>query len=95
MRNDLQVAAISLRPQLELVPETGLSFGALGGIVSGSGPTCAFLAQDEEQALDIAAALSGSGMCRLSCTQRDLPMVRRWLIPGRRVRSSARASEWL
>ncbi len=63
MRNDLQVASISLRPQLELVLETGLSFGALGGIVSGSGPTCAFLARDEEQALDIAAALSGSGMC--------------------------------
>ena len=63
MRNDLQAAAISLRPQLELVLETGLSFGALGAIVSGSGPTCAFLARDEEQALDIAAALSGSGMC--------------------------------
>ncbi len=61
--NDLQVAAISLRPTLELVLETGMSFGALGGIVSGSGPTCAFLARDEDDALDIAAALSASGTC--------------------------------
>ncbi len=63
MTNDLQSASISLRPSLELVLETGLAFGALGGIVSGSGPTCAFLARDEEQALDIATGLSGSGTC--------------------------------
>lgn len=63
LTNDLQPAAISLRPSLELVLETGLAFGALGGIVSGSGPSCAFLARDEEQALDIATALSGSGTC--------------------------------
>ena len=37
--------------------------GALGGIVSGSGPSFAFLARDEDQALDIATALSGSGTC--------------------------------
>ena len=63
LRNDLQPAAVSMRPALELVLETGLSFGALGGVVSGSGPTCAFLARDADQALDIAAALSGSGLC--------------------------------
>lgn len=63
LTNDLQAAAISLRPSLELVLETGLAFGALGGIVSGSGPSCAFLARDEDQALDIATALSGSGTC--------------------------------
>lgn len=63
MVNELQPAAISLRPSLELVLETGLAFGALGGIVSGSGPSCAFLARDEDHALDIASALSGSGTC--------------------------------
>ncbi len=63
LSNDLQAAAIQLRPSLELVLETGLAFGALGGIVSGSGPTCAFLARDEDHALDIATALSGSGTC--------------------------------
>ncbi len=61
--NDLQSAAISLRPSLELVLETGLAYGALGAIVSGSGPSCAFLVRDEDQALDIASALSGSGTC--------------------------------
>ncbi len=61
--NDLQPAAISLRPSLELVLETGLAYGALGGVVSGSGPSCAFLVRDEDQALDIASALSGSGTC--------------------------------
>ncbi len=61
--NDLQSAAISLRPSLELVLETGIAYGALGAIVSGSGPSCAFLVRDEDQALDIASALSGSGTC--------------------------------
>jgi len=64
LSNDLQFAAISLRPELEMVLEAGLSYGALGGIVSGSGPTCAFLVRDEEQALDVAVGLSGSGLCR-------------------------------
>lgn len=64
LSNDLQPAAISLRPGLELVLEAGLAAGALGGIVSGSGPTCAFLVDDREQALDVAASLTGSGTCR-------------------------------
>ena len=63
LSNDLQSAAISLRPELELILETGRSYGALGAIVSGSGPTCAFLARDDEQALDVAVALSASGLC--------------------------------
>jgi 4-diphosphocytidyl-2-C-methyl-D-erythritol kinase len=63
MSNDLQAAATSLRPGLDRVLETGLSYGALGGIVSGSGPTCAFLARGEDHALDIAAALAGAGVC--------------------------------
>lgn len=62
--NDLQPAALSLRPRLQLVLEAGEEAGALGGIVSGSGPTCAFLARDEDHALDIAVALSSSGVCR-------------------------------
>ena len=62
LRNDLQSAAISA-PAVGIGAGNGMAFGALGGIVSGSGPTCAFLARDEEQALDIASALSGSGTC--------------------------------
>jgi 4-diphosphocytidyl-2-C-methyl-D-erythritol kinase len=62
--NDLQPAALSLRPSLRRVLETGEEHGALGGIVSGSGPTCAFLARDGEHAVDLAVSLSSSGTCR-------------------------------
>jgi 4-diphosphocytidyl-2-C-methyl-D-erythritol kinase len=64
LHNDLQPAALSLRPTLRQVLEVGEDFGALGGLVSGSGPTCAFVARDEEHALDIAVALTASGVCR-------------------------------
>lgn len=64
LHNDLQPAAMSLRPSLGQLLEAGEDFGALGGLVSGSGPTCAFLARDEEHALDLAVALSGTGLCR-------------------------------
>ncbi len=62
--NDLQPAAVSLRPQLDLLLEIGRDYGALGSIVSGSGPTCAYLVKDEEQALDLAVSLAASGLCR-------------------------------
>jgi len=60
--NDLQSAACSLRPALRLVLAVGTDYGALGAIVSGSGPTVAFLVQDEERALDLTVALSASGV---------------------------------
>ena len=64
LHNDLQAAAVSLRPALRLVLEVGEDFGALGALVSGSGPTCAFVARDEEHSLDLAVALTASGVCR-------------------------------
>jgi 4-diphosphocytidyl-2-C-methyl-D-erythritol kinase len=63
LHNDLQRAAFSLRPELSQVLEVGLEYGALGGLVSGSGPTVAFLASDHEQALDLSVALTASGVC--------------------------------
>ena len=42
----------------------GTSAGALAGIVSGSGPTCAFLCADEDSAIDVATELAGVGVCR-------------------------------
>jgi 4-diphosphocytidyl-2-C-methyl-D-erythritol kinase len=42
----------------------GGELGALGAIVSGSGPTCAFLARNLRQARNLAAALAGAGVCR-------------------------------
>jgi len=64
LTNDLEPAALALRPQLRLTLQTGLEHGALGGIVSGSGPTCAFLVADAEHALDLAVTLSAAGVCR-------------------------------
>lgn len=63
LHNDLQRAAVSLRPQLSQVLDVGIEYGALGGVVSGSGPTVAFLARDHEQALDLSVALTASGVC--------------------------------
>ncbi len=62
LTNDLQAAACSLRPALRLVLDVGEEYGALGGIVSGSGPTVVFLVEDEERALDLTVALSASGV---------------------------------
>lgn len=64
LTNDLQRAALALRPQLGQVLELGLDHGALGAVVSGSGPTCAFLVRDDEAALDTAVSLTASGVCR-------------------------------
>jgi 4-diphosphocytidyl-2-C-methyl-D-erythritol kinase len=62
--NDLQAAALSLRPVLADVLKAGRAAGALAGIVSGSGPTCVFLAEDGPTAGFIAAELAGAGVCR-------------------------------
>jgi len=62
LSNDLQPAALSLLPRLEEVLRTGMNNGALGGIVSGSGPTVAFLVSDTERSLDLAVALTASGV---------------------------------
>lgn len=62
--NDLQAAAVRLRPGLRRVLEAGADLGALGGVVSGSGPTVALLARDPGQATDLAARLAGTGLCR-------------------------------
>jgi 4-diphosphocytidyl-2-C-methyl-D-erythritol kinase len=64
LSNDLQAPAISLFPALRKTLDVGLEFGALGALVSGSGPTCLFLARDVSHATDLAVALSGAGVCR-------------------------------
>ncbi|MFI1150361.1 4-(cytidine 5'-diphospho)-2-C-methyl-D-erythritol kinase [Streptomyces sp. NPDC020817] len=68
LANDLQPAALSLRPQLAATLEAGTSAGALAALVSGSGPTTAFLVRDPESALKVAAALEASGTCRTTRT---------------------------
>ena len=58
LANDLEAAAISLHPSLRDVLHAGVDAGALAGIVSGSGPTCAFLCADDEAAIHVAAGLA-------------------------------------
>ncbi|MEY8578710.1 4-(cytidine 5'-diphospho)-2-C-methyl-D-erythritol kinase [Corynebacteriaceae bacterium 6-324] len=53
LKNDLQPAALSLRPDLRKTLEVGKDAGALAGIVSGSGPTIAFLCEDAAQAEEV------------------------------------------
>jgi 4-diphosphocytidyl-2-C-methyl-D-erythritol kinase len=62
--NEMQAAAVSLDPALRRALRAGMEAGALGGLVSGSGPTCAFLCKSEASALDVGAQLSGAGVCR-------------------------------
>ncbi|GAA3589637.1 4-(cytidine 5'-diphospho)-2-C-methyl-D-erythritol kinase [Kineosporia mesophila] len=61
LHNELEPAALAMAPQLERALEIGRKVGALGGIVSGSGPTTVFLARDSSHALDLAVALTASG----------------------------------
>jgi 4-diphosphocytidyl-2-C-methyl-D-erythritol kinase len=76
--NDLQAAALALRPELAGVLEAGSDAGALAGLVSGSGPTCVFLAADAAHAGRIAAGLNAAGVCREAVTARGP-------VPGARV----------
>ncbi|KUM69639.1 4-(cytidine 5'-diphospho)-2-C-methyl-D-erythritol kinase [Streptomyces griseorubiginosus] len=62
--NDLQPAALSLFPELADTLAAGSAAGALAGLVSGSGPTTAFLARDAGAARKIADELRASGTCR-------------------------------
>lgn len=62
--NDLQPAALSLKPGLRRTLRAGSEAGALAGLVSGSGPTCAFLCSSAQSAVDVSAELAGAGVCR-------------------------------
>jgi 4-diphosphocytidyl-2-C-methyl-D-erythritol kinase len=60
LHNDLEPAAFDLRPDLAALVEEGRDAGALRGLVSGSGPTCAFLCESAEHARVVAAGLSAA-----------------------------------
>ncbi|MEU6463339.1 4-(cytidine 5'-diphospho)-2-C-methyl-D-erythritol kinase [Streptomyces sp. NPDC046976] len=62
--NDLQPPALSLFPQLAATLAAGRAAGALASLVSGSGPTTAFLTRDAATAEKVAGALTASGTCR-------------------------------
>ncbi|RNL82852.1 4-(cytidine 5'-diphospho)-2-C-methyl-D-erythritol kinase [Halostreptopolyspora alba] len=74
LSNDLEPAALSLRPDLRATLEAGREAGALAAVVSGSGPTCAFLARDGAGAARVAAALRESRHCERAVTAHgDVP----------------------
>lgn len=56
LHNDLEAPALDLRPELAEVLEVATESGALGVIVSGSGPTVAALARSRQHALALGAA---------------------------------------
>ncbi|MGW0189445.1 4-(cytidine 5'-diphospho)-2-C-methyl-D-erythritol kinase [Streptomyces sp. NPDC003362] len=62
--NDLQPAALSLRPSLADTLAAGTAAGALAALVSGSGPTTAFLCESATAAEKVAETLSASRTCR-------------------------------
>ncbi|MET7484228.1 4-(cytidine 5'-diphospho)-2-C-methyl-D-erythritol kinase [Streptomyces sp. NPDC005538] len=62
--NDLEPAALSLFPELAETFAAGRAAGALAALVSGSGPTTAFLTRDPESAAKVAEVLAASGTCR-------------------------------
>jgi 4-diphosphocytidyl-2-C-methyl-D-erythritol kinase len=64
LANDLQPAALLLKPALRRTLAAGRDLGALGSLVSGSGPTCAFLAESDEHATEIADGLDAAGVTR-------------------------------
>jgi 4-diphosphocytidyl-2-C-methyl-D-erythritol kinase len=76
--NDMQAAALALKPSLRLLLDTGRDLGALGALVSGSGPTVMLLARDEGHAVALASTLAGQGVCS-GVRRADGP------VPGARV----------
>jgi 4-diphosphocytidyl-2-C-methyl-D-erythritol kinase len=64
LSNDLQAPALALRPELGRALRAATAAGALAALVSGSGPTVAALAQDEQAAIRLAAELAGAGVFR-------------------------------
>ncbi|OUE32283.1 4-diphosphocytidyl-2-C-methyl-D-erythritol kinase [Clavibacter michiganensis] len=68
LHNDLQAPALHLAPGLGEVLQLGEENGALAGIVSGSGPTVAFLAADLDSALELQIALSAARLTVIRAT---------------------------
>jgi 4-diphosphocytidyl-2-C-methyl-D-erythritol kinase len=77
--NDLEAPALTLRPDLAEVLDLGGRSPALGALLSGSGPTCLFLAADEADAAKIRDVLRDAGTTAL---------VARGPVPGAHVVSS-------
>lgn len=61
LASDLQAAVLSLRPELRRTLAVARESGALGAVVSGTGPAVAVLCSDRDHAVEVATALSVAG----------------------------------
>jgi 4-diphosphocytidyl-2-C-methyl-D-erythritol kinase len=68
LHNDLEPAALALRPDLRRVFTVAHEAGALGVVLSGSGPTVAALASSRRHARVIAALWTAAGVVEAVCT---------------------------
>lgn len=59
--NDLQAAALELVPELDRTVQAAAGAGALGVVVTGSGPTVAALARSRRHSMEVAAAMRAAG----------------------------------
>lgn len=66
LENDLQPAALSLRPEIGATLDALIRQGALGALVSGSGPTCFGVFDDASAAEVAAAALPGARLTKVA-----------------------------
>jgi len=82
LHNDLQPAALVLAPELAATIDVAIDAGALGAIVSGSGPTVAALARSRQHAVMVAAAFTAADVA-------DSVVTAVGAVPGARVVPSA------
>ncbi len=82
MCNDLEHSAIRLHPPILETLEEGLNIGGITSIVSGSGPTVAFLCADDDDAVNLAVGLS-------SFTSVRAVLRAKGPVPGARVLSNS------
>ncbi|MEO5709449.1 MAG: 4-(cytidine 5'-diphospho)-2-C-methyl-D-erythritol kinase [Nocardioidaceae bacterium] len=76
LTNDLQAAALRLRPELRAALERGPVVSAVGAVLSGSGPTCLFLCESEAHAAVVSAGLRSAGLTSLSSAPGPVPGAR-------------------
>lgn len=76
LTNDLQAAAVHELPGLQSLLDLGMGHGAVGAMVSGSGPTVAFLVPHNEAGLHLSVALAAAEVPTIMRTTGPAPGAR-------------------